>query len=304
MTKLLLRMFVKNHEEVNNPDTREKIGILASWSGIILNVLLVLGKGITGILSGSVSVLADGMNNLMDVAGSVITLIGFKISGKKADEEHPYGHGRFEYIAGLTVAVLVLVVGIELGKSSLIKIINPTPVSYSWVTLIILFVSVFLKLWMGLFSNNLGEKINSTPLIAVSVDSKNDAITTFVVLITALISRLASVNLDGWTGLAVAIFIVYNGIILIKDTINPILGQGPSEELVNYINNKIRLYESVLGVHDLIVHDYGPGKQYASAHVELDCKIDPLVSHGIIEEIEGDFLKDDNIHMVIHYDPV
>jgi len=304
MTEFLLRIFVKNHEETNNPDIRKKIGSLASWLGIILNILLVVGKGIAGIISGSVSVIADGLNNLMDAAGSVITLIGFKISSKKADKEHPFGHGRFEYVSGLAVAVLVLLVGIELGKTSIKKILNPTPVDYGWITLVILVVSVLLKLWMSFFSKNLGKKINSTALIAVSADSRNDVIATSVVFITALISRFTTVNLDGWAGFGVAIFIIYNGIILIKETISLLLGESLSDELVNDITKKIESYDCVLGIHDLIVHDYGPGRQYASAHVELYSHIDPLVVHGVIDEIEKNFLQDENIHLVIHYDPV
>lgn len=304
MTEFLLRTFVKNYEEVNNTDTRNEIGSLASWSGIILNILLVVAKVIAGIISGSVSVIADGLNNLTDAACSVITLIGFKISSKEADKEHPFGHGRLEYFSGVTVAVLILIVGFELGKTSINKILNPTPVDYGWMTLVILVVSVLLKLWMALFTKELGEKINSTALIAVSADNRNDTISTAVVFITAIISRFTFVNLDGLAGLGVAGFIIFNGIILIKDTINPLLGEAPSDELVNNITKKIESYDCVLGIHDLIVHDYGPGKQYASAHVELHSDIEPLVSHGVIDEIEKDFLQEENIHLVIHHDPV
>lgn len=304
MTGFLLRTFIKNHENYNDPDVRNKIGNLASWSGIILNIILVIGKVLAGILSGSMSVIADGLNNLMDAIGSIITLIGFKLSSKKADKEHPFGHGRYEYVAGLAVAVLVLLVGIELGKTSIDKILNPSSVDFGWLTLIILVISVFLKQWMSLFSKNLGKRINSTTLIAVSVDSRNDVIATSAVLITALITRFTNINLDGWASLGVAIFIIYNGIILIKETISPIIGESPSEELVNYITKKIESHECVMGIHDVIVHDYGPGKQYASAHVELSSEIDLLVSHDVLDKIEKEFLEKDNIHMVIHYDPV
>ena len=304
MTGFLLRTFIKNHENYNDPDVRNKIGNLASWSGIILNIILVIGKVLAGILSGSMSVIADGLNNLMDAIGSIITLIGFKLSSKKADKEHPFGHGRYEYVAGLAVAVLVLLVGIELGKTSIDKILNPSSVDFGWLTLIILVISVFLKQWMSLFSKNLGKRINSTTLIAVSVDSRNDVIATSAVLITALITRFTNINLDGWASLGVAIFIIYNGIILIKETISPIIGESPSEELVNYITKKIESHECVRGIHDVIVHDYGPGKQYASAHVELSSEIDLLVSHDVLDKIEKEFLEKDNIHMVIHYDPV
>ncbi len=304
MTQFLLRIFVKNHEETGNPDIRKNIGSLASWTSIILNILLVVGKTIAGIISGSVSIIADGLNNLMDTAGSLITLIGFKISDRKADKDHPYGHGRFEYIAGFIVAISVLLVGIELSKTSINKIINPTAVDYGWVTLVILVLSVLLKLWMSLFSKNLGDRISSTTLIALSADSRNDAIATTTVFITALVSRFANINIDGWAGLGVGVFIVYNGFTLIKETISPLLGEAPSDELVNNIIKKIESYDGILGVHDLIVHDYGPGRQYASAHVELYSHIDSKAVHSTIDEIEKDFLKENNINLVIHYDPV
>ena len=277
---------------------------MASVTCIIINIFLVIGKVVTGILSGSVSVIADGLNNLMDVAGSVITLIGFKMSSKKADKEHPFGHGRYEYITGLAVAVLVLLVGIELGKASIIKIIHPAPVDYSMPTIIILIISILLKFWMMLFLKDLGKKINSTALIAVSADSKSDVLATSAVLISALISRTTKINLDGIAGLGVSIFIIYSGIVLIKETISPLLGESPSEELIKDITKKIESYDSVLGIHDILVHDYGPGKQFASAHVELSSSMDPIVSHGVIDKIEKDFHEKENIHLVIHYDPV
>ena len=304
MTEFLLQTFVKNYKETNDPGVRNQIGTMASWTGIILNILLAAGKSTTGIISGSISVIADGLNNLMDAAGSVITLIGFKISGKKADKKHPFGHGRIEYLSGLAVAVLVLLVGIELGESSIGRILNPEPVEFGWLTLGILAVSVLLKLWMAYFSKNVGQKINSTALTAVAVDNRNDALATSAVFITALISRFGAINLDGWAGLGVAIFFFYSGIIFLKETSIPLLGESPSDELVVHIIEKIESYQCVLGIHDLIVHDYGPGRCYASVHVELPGNVDPLVSHEVIDGIEEDFLKVDNIHLVIHYDPV
>ncbi len=306
MTNFLLRTFVKNHEETNDPDVRNRIGSLASITGIILNILLVAGKITAGIISGSVSIIADGLNNLMDTIGSVISLIGFKISGKKADHEHPFGHGRFEYLSGLAVAVLVLSVGIELGKSSFDKILHPTPVEYGWLTLGILVVSILIKLWMAYFSKNLGEKIDSTTLNAVAADSRNDVIATSAVLITALIYFFSTINLDGWAGLGVAIFIIYNGISLIKQTCSPLLGESPSAELVDNVTKKIKSYDYVVGIHDLIVHDYGPIKRYASAHVELSCNANtaPMTIHEMVEQIEKDFLQEENIHLVIHFDPI
>ncbi len=304
MTSFLLKMFVKNYKDTNNPNVRTKIGNLGSWTGIVLNILLVVLKVIGGLIAGSVSVVADGLNNLMDAAGSIITLIGFKLSMKKADKEHPFGHGRYEYIAGLVVAVLVLLVGIELGKSSIGKVLYPSEPSYGLPTLIILVGSVFLKLWMGYFSKNLGNRIKSTALTAVAVDSRNDAIATAAVFVTALISMYFDINLDGWAGLGVAIFIVYNGIILVQETLSPIIGESPSQEMVDNVTKKIKAHDCVLGIHDLIIHDYGPGRQYASAHVELSSKLDPVISHDLIDRIEKQLLEEDNLHIVIHYDPV
>lgn len=304
MTDLLLRIFVKDHKNYNDPEVRNKIGNFASWIGIILNILLVVIKVFAGAISNSISVIADGLNNLMDAVGSVITLIGFKLANKKADKEHPFGHGRYEYIAGLIVAVLILLVGLELGKTGIDKIINPSNVEYGLLTLTILVVSVFIKLWMAYFSNKLGKRINSTALIAVAVDSRNDVIATSAVFITALISRFANINLDGLAGLGVAVFIIYNGIILIKETISPIIGESPSQELVDNITNRIEVHKHILDVDDLIIHDYGPGKQYASAHVKMSSKIDPVYAHEYIDEIEDDVMEDLNVHLVIHYVPV
>lgn len=304
MTNFMLRVFISNYNDTNDMKVRNQIGSLASWTGIVLNILLVMGKVFAGIISGSVSVVADGLNNLIDAVGSVITLIGFKLSNKEADKEHPFGHGRYEYIAGFIVAVSVLLVGIELGKSSIKKIINPSSVSYGWLTLTILVVSIFIKFWMGLFSNKLGEKITSTALTAVAADSRNDALATMAVLISALISKYFAINLDGWAGLGVSIFIIYNGVMLIKETLSPIIGEAPPDELVENITNKIRSYEYILGVNDLIIHDYGPEKQYASAHVMMPSEIDPVEGHEYIDNIEEDILDSFNVQLVIHYVPI
>ena len=304
MTEWLLRHFVSNYKNTKHPAVRSDVGRFACWMGIFFNLLLVAGKVIAGLLSGSVSVVADGLNNLMDAAGSIITLAGFKIAAKKADKEHPFGHGRYEYIAGLAVAVLVLVVGIELGKSGITKILNPASVQFGPVILLILAASILLKLWMAGFNQNLGTRINSSALKAVSVDSRNDAITTGAVLVSAVVSRFTGLNLDGWAALGVALFIVYNGISLVRETLDPLLGMPPSSELAKYIIEKIASYDGVLGIHDLIVHDYGPDRRYISAHVEMPGDEDPLVTHDIIDKIEKDFLQNDRIHMIIHYDPV
>ncbi|HBN96243.1 MAG TPA: cation-efflux pump, partial [Firmicutes bacterium] len=262
------------------------------------------GKVTVGLVAGSISVVADGLNNLMDAAGSIITLVGFKMAARKADEEHPHGHGRYEYIAGLAVAVLVLVIGIELARAGVSKILNPSFVKFGPVILIILVFSVVVKVWMAMFYQTLNVRIDSSPLKAVSADSRNDALATGAVLFSALVSRFAGLSLDGWAGLGVAIFIIYNGIGLVKDTISPLVGEAPSEEFVDYLSEKITSYEGVLGIHDLIIHDYGPDKRYVSAHVEMPSDWDPLITHDIIDRIERELLETDRIHLIIHYDPV
>lgn len=304
MMERLLRYFVKGYRDSTDPNVRKSIGTFASWSGIFINLFLVTSKVAIGLLTGSISVVADGFNNLMDAAGSIIVLIGFKMAAKKADKEHPHGHGRYEYIAGLAVAVLVLVVGIELARGGIGEILKPTSVSYTKPLFAILIVSLLVKSWMALFFGRLGSHIDSSPLKAVSVDSRNDALATGAVLLSTIFSGYTGVQLDGWAALGVAIFIVYNGIGLVRETISPLVGEAPSEELVDYISTKIAQYEGVLGIHDLIIHDYGPDRRYVSAHVEMPSDWDPLVTHEIIDGIERDFLEKDRIHLIIHYDPV
>lgn len=304
MIKWLLHLFVKDHQNTKDPAVRTAIGSFAGWVGIFCNLFLVAGKMAVGLASGSISVIADALNNLLDAVSSVIALIGFKIAAKKADKEHPFGHGRYEYISGLAVAVLVLVVGIELGKSSLAKILAPTPVDFSLVSLIVLAASILLKLWLSAFNRSVGLSISSTTLKATGVDSRNDAVATSAVLLTAVLARFTGMNLDGWASLGVAAFILYSGIGLVKEALNPLLGEAPAPELIRYISEKIRAYECVLGTHDLIVHDYGPGRLIASAHVEISGEIDALTAHQLIDTIERDFLENDNIHLIIHHDPV
>jgi cation diffusion facilitator family transporter len=304
ITKWLLKTFIKDYKNINKPKVRSSVGRFAGWTGIILNLLLVAAKVITGLLSGSLAVVADGLNNLMDASGSIITLAGFKIAEKKADKEHPFGHGRYEYIAGFAAAILVLAVGIELGKNGIKRILKPEPVALGPVIFIILILSILLKLWMAGFYRSLGSRIGSTALKAVSADNRNDTLATGAVLISALISRFAGFNLDGWAGLGVAAFIIYNGISLIKETLSPLLGEAPSSELVEYIAEKILSYEHVLGIHDIIVHDYGPNRRYVSVHVEMPSNEDIMAIHAIIDKIEKSFLEHDGIHLIIHHDPI
>ena len=304
MTKLLLRLFVPNYDNANSPAVRGAIGKLAGVTGIACNVLLFALKLIVGILSGAVSIVADAMNNLSDAASSVVTLLGFRLAQRPADQDHPYGHARYEYLSGLTVAALILVIGFELAKSSVSRIFAPSPVAFTTLTLVALLCSVGIKLWMSLFFAALGRKIDSTTLKATSIDSRNDVIASSAVLLGCLAERYLNWKIDGFVGLAVAIFILYSGITMAKETISPLLGQQADQKLLDGINDLVCSHEKVLGIHDLLVHDYGPGRCYASVHVELSAEEDPLICHDVIDAIECDVLEKLNIHLVIHYDPV
>ena len=305
MTQLLLRLFVRNYTDTGSPEVRTACGWLAGWVGIVVNVLLFLGKLIAGALTGSVSITADAVNNLSDASGSVVTLLGFRLAAKPADDEHPYGHDRAEYLAGLAVAALILLIGVELVKTSIKKIIAPTEVAFSAAAAAVLLVSIACKLYLALFDRKLGKMIQSPALEAAAVDSRNDVISTAAVLAAAVISRVSGVQVDGWAGLAVALFILWSGVGIAKDTIDPLLGRAPDEQLVHTIANEIRGYDArVLGIHDLMVHDYGPGRRFASVHVELDAREDVLAAHELIDSIERDVKKKLRIELVIHYDPI
>lgn len=304
MTNILLKLFIKNCEDTQNPAVRSSIGKLAGLTGIVCNCLLTVLKLVIGLLVGSMAIIADGVNNLSDAASSLTTLLGFRMAQRPADKQHPYGHARYEYLSGLAVAALILLIGAELVKSSIAKIINPEPIDISAATIALLAASVAMKLWMSGFYKTLGKKINSTALYATSVDSRNDVISTCAVLLGCLVNYLFGLNIDGYVGLAVAIFILYSSVGIAKDTISPLLGQQADDELVDKITELVLSHEKVLGVHDLLVHDYGPGRCYASAHVELSSDEDPMACHDIIDDIECDVLEKMNVHFVIHYDPV
>ena len=302
MTKLIIKLFLKN----KNPDTasgRESYGRIAGIVGIICNLLLSILKFIVGTVSNSVSITADATNNIADAGSSIITLVGFRLSEKPADEDHPYGHARIEYVTGLIISFLILLIGYDILKSSVNKIIHPEESVFSWVTVIILVSSIIVKLWLSRFNKILGKQIKSTALEATAADSRNDCISTAAVLVATIVSHFTSLNLDGFMGVGVAIFILISGIGLVKETIGPLLGQAPSKEMYEKIEQKILSYENVLGVHDLLVHSYGPGSFFASAHIEMDAKIDVLVCHDIMDKIERDFSKQLNIHLVVHLDP-
>ncbi len=304
MTEWLVRRFVKNYQQCDDPRVRTAYGKFAGVVGIVCNVLLCLGKGAAGLLSGSVAIVADAVNNLSDASSNVVSLLGFKLAGKPADSGHPYGHGRFEYLSGLLVAVLIVVIGVELVKSSIDKVVDPEPTDFSWVAAGILAVSIVVKLWMALFNRSIGRRIGSTALEATAVDSRNDVVTTAAVLAALLVSHYTGLELDGWAGLVVGVFIVWSGVGLVRDTVDPLLGRAPSPELVEHIRSKIMGYPGVLGTHDLMVHDYGPGRQFASVHVEMAAEADVLESHDVLDNIEQDFLHEDGLVMTIHFDPI
>ena len=304
MTKLLLRLFVKNPEDTANPKTRSAVGKLSGIVGILSNLLLFAGKLIVGTLSGSVSITADAMNNLSDASSSIVTFLGFKLAEKPADEDHPYGHARFEYLSGLAVAALIIVIGFELAKTSVQKILNPSAVTFSLVTICVLIGSIAIKLWLSLFNRTLGKKIHSSALNATAADSRNDCISTGAVLLAGIVEYFTAWRIDGYMGLAVALFILWSGANLAKETINPLLGEAASPELQERIVDYVSAHPKVLGYHDLMVHDYGPGQRFATLHVEMDQNEDPLKCHEIIDDMERECLKSHNVHLVIHYDPV
>ena len=305
MTEWILKLFVKDYKNAERPSVRSAIGKTAGGVAIGVNVLLSLLKILAGavLLGGSVSVIADGVNNLSDAASGLISLLGFKLAEKPADAEHPYGHGRYEYLSGLMVALLILVIGVELLKSSVVKIFSPGKTGFSLIALSILLFSILGKLWLMYFNRNLSLRIHSETLRATSADSRNDVITTLSVLIAALISRFTGFDLDGYIGAAVALFILYSGYGLVKSTIDPLLGKAPDQSFIDHIEQKVLSYEGVLGTHDLMVHDYGPGRQFASIHVEISADIDALKGHELIDRIEQDFKKE-GLSVVIHYDPI
>lgn len=302
MTSFLLRLL--KCEDTQAPKSRGKIGKLSGVLGIITNLLLFALKLFIGIISGSVSITADAMNNLSDASSSVVTLLGFKLSEKPADADHPYGHARFEYLSGLAVAALIIVIGFELAKTSIEKIIHPTSVTLSIPLVIVLLSSILIKLWLSVFNRKLGKMIHSSTLEATATDSRNDVIATAAVLVAAVAEHFTHWHIDGFMGLAVALFILYSGASLAKETISPLLGEAASPELRQVIVETVKSNPKILGYHDLMVHDYGPGQRFGSLHVEMDSCEDPLLCHEIIDDIERECLEKHNIHLVIHYDPV
>ena len=305
MKKLLLKLFVKNYEDKENPVVRAKYGVLAGVFGIITNLIVCSVKIIVGLLSASVSILADGINNLSDAGASIVTFIGFHLSSKPADEEHPFGHERYEYLSGMIVSIIILIIGGSLFIDSVKKIINPVEMLTGTYIYIILVISIFFKFMQALFYKSLAKDIDSTTLKASSVDSLNDCISTLAVLVGLIIFDLTDfAYIDGIVGIVIAIFILVAGIKLLKETMDPLLGEMPSKEDVDRIVNNIVKYDGVLGIHDLVIHSYGPNKTFVTVHCEVDSKVDIMLSHDMVDNIEADFKKEFNIDLVIHMDPV
>ena len=300
----LVRLFFKDCDNVTDPAVRERYGILSGAVGIVLNLLLSAGKLFAGLMTGSISITADAFNNLSDAGSSVVTLVGFKLAGQKADDGHPFGHGRMEYLAGLLVSLMILLVGVELGRSSIGKILHPEAVDFSLVSTGILAASILVKLWMGQFNRGLGRKIGSAAMAATAADSLSDAVATAAVLAGTLVNRFAHVNIDGWVGLAVAVFILRSGWGAAKDTINPLLGESPDPELVKQLRELVLSHPQVVGMHDLIIHDYGPGRRLCSFHAEVPQDADILDAHDAIDHIEREIKEKFGIETTVHMDPI
>jgi cation diffusion facilitator family transporter len=304
MTGYILKKLIPEGQEADCEAVRSAVGAFSGGVGIAANLVLFLGKLLAGMLSGSVSIVADALNNLSDASGSILTLVGFRLAGKPADAHHPFGHARFEYLSGLAVSVMILVMGLELGKSAVQKILAPAPVDFSGLTAVILVASVAAKLWLWRLNTRLGKQIRSGTLLAAGLDSRNDCISTAAVLAAGLLEHFWDLRVDGIMGLGVAVFILYSGWKLAKETVSPLLGESADPVLRQKIVEYVCSRPKVMGYHDLMVHDYGPGRQYASLHVEMDYREDPLLCHEIIDRMEWECEKNLGVRMVIHYDPV
>lgn len=304
MLTLLTKFFIKNHEDTNSPAVRQAYGVLCGAMGIALNVLLFVGKFIAGSISHSIAITADAFNNLSDAASSIITLVGFKLAGQKPDKDHPFGHGRIEYISGLLVSILIMYMAFELLQSSVMKIIHPVSLSFSPTVLVILLASILVKFYMAFYNYKIGSEIDSPALKAIVTDSLSDTLATSVVLAATLISRFSGVNIDGYCGILLGLLILYAGINAAKDTVSPLLGQAPDPEFVQKINDIVLSYDAVIGIHDLIVHNYGPGRVLISLHAEVPSDGDFLALHDMIDLIEHNLRDTLHCSAVIHMDPV
>lgn len=304
MQNFLVKRFIKDYDKTEDPQVREAYGKLAGVVGIVSNTAVSAMKIAVGLVFSSISILADGINNLTDASSSLITLIGFRMAAKPADEDHPYGHARIEYITGLIVSFLIIMLGGQMLKASVEKILHPDALQFSLLAVGVLVVSILMKLWQARFNMKMGEAIDSATLKATGADSRNDVISTTAVLISLFIGKLTGYQLDGFMGVLVALFIVWSGISLIKETSDPLLGLAPDPTLVGEIQSRVMEHEGILGLHDLVVHDYGPGRVFASVHVEVDANENLMKSHDMVDNIEKEISSQLRIHLVAHMDPV
>lgn len=300
----LFKLFIKNKDDVENPEVRNRYGVFSGCVGIFLNIILFGIKLAAGLLSGSIGIIADAVNNIGDAGSSVITLAGFKLAGKPVDNEHPFGHGRFEYLSALFVSIAIILMGFEIGKTSVTKIIKPESVVFTTSTLIILVVAILVKGWMFLFNRYTGKKISSESLKATARDSLSDAVSTLAVLIGIIAGHFAEINIDGYMGLLVSVFIMYTGISSVKDAISPLLGQPPEPEFVQEIEDMVMSHEYIVGIHDMIIHDYGPTRRMVSLHAEMPADTDIIKMHDDIDHIEREMMEKFGCDAVIHLDPI
>lgn len=304
MVNWLIHRFVKDYENVKNPDVRSAYGKFSGIVGIIANILLFFGKFLAGVLSGALSIIADAFNNLSDAASSVVTLLGFKLAEAPPDDEHPFGHGRIEYLSGMILGIIIMFAGWELGRSSFTKIIHPEATDFSVLSIAILVFAILIKLWLSIFFKKVGTSIESDTVLAASADSRNDIICTGLVLISSLVELLTGLQVDGFIGLAVAIFVLWTGISVVRQSISPLLGQAPDPELVKEIHDTVLSYEGVIGVHDLMVHNYGPGRVIISLHAEVPADVDIMISHDVMDQIEMGLMAKFKAVSCVHMDPV
>lgn len=304
MTDLLVKAFIKHCDDIQDPAVRARYGALSGLVGILLNLLLSAGKFLAGALTHSIAITADAFNNLSDAGSSVVTLVGFRLAGKRADDDHPFGHGRIEYLSGLAVAAAILLVGLELAKSALGKILSPEAVAFSWVSVAILAASICVKLWMSFFNRRLSRRIGSAAMAATAADSLSDVIATAAVLLGTLVGHFAGVSIDGWVGILVAAFVLRAGWEAAKDTLNPLLGQSPDPALVRAIQETVLAHPQVVGIHDLMIHDYGPGRSMMSLHAEVPVNSDIMAVHDEIDAIERELKQKFHIDASIHMDPI
>ena len=304
MKDLLIKHFIKNYQDTKNPEVRENYGKLAGIVGIVSNLFLCTFKIGIGIIFNSISILADGENNLADASASMVTLIGFRLSGKEPDKEHPYGHGRMEYLTGLMISVMIIAIGIQLLRSSIEKTIHPEPLEFNYLMVSVLIVAIAIKIWQARFNVSIGKTIDSSTLKATGADSRNDVIATSAVLLSLVCGHFSGYQLDGPIGILVALFIIYSGWSLVNETVAPLLGEAPDPKQVEELKEKIESFEGVLGTHDLMIHDYGPGRCFASVHVEVDAAADLMDSHDMVDNIERAVYKYMGILLTVHMDPM